>query len=208
MDTITFPIRALVASGRTEYRFLGLSSFSDERYDYVASEVSGFCLDVGCGYNRFIRDFCQGNGIGIDLFPYDGIEKNHVIEDLTSLPFADNTFDAVTFIANINHIPRKDRDKELGEAYRCLRPGGKIVITNLNPLASQLVHRMGFAYYNIFYYGLLHKPNIPGHAEGDDDLTISNREIADRLEKIGFKALRSRYFTTQWFLNHMIIAEK
>lgn len=208
IDTIAFPIRALVVTGRTEYRFLGLSSFSDERFDYVASEVSGYCLDVGCGYNRFIREYCDGHGIGIDVFPYEGIDKKYIFEDLTSLPFSDNTFDTVTFIANVNHIPKKDRDKELGEAYRCLRPGGKIVITSPNPLASYIAHHMGFAYYNIIYYGLLHKPNIPGHAEGDDDLSVSDKEIFNRLKKIGFKNIRTKYFVTQWFLNHTIIAEK
>jgi ubiquinone/menaquinone biosynthesis C-methylase UbiE len=208
VDTITFPLRASFAMGRTEYRLFGLSSFSDERYDYVARMVRGYCLDIGCGYNRFIKEYCSNNGIGIDIFPYEGIEKEHVLKDLTRLPFADNTFDTVTFIANINHVPKNDRDRELGEAYRCLKLGGNIIITNGNPIAEFLVHNMGFLYYNVIYYGLLHKPNIPGHAEGDDQLFLSDNEIYGRLKKLGFKNIRTKHFTTQLFLNHMIIAEK
>lgn len=79
LDMITFPIRAPIAFGRTEYRLFGLSSFSDERYDYVSREIKGYCLDVGCGNNRFIREYLDGDGIGIDLYPYEGLDKKYVL---------------------------------------------------------------------------------------------------------------------------------
>src|SRR5438309_4593223 len=66
-DFITFPVRALTLFHSDR---CGLSCLSSERFDYVAGEVRGYCLDVGCGrYNRFILEYLRGNGKGIDVFP-------------------------------------------------------------------------------------------------------------------------------------------
>jgi len=54
-DFITLPARSLFLY---EGRRFGLSSTQDERFEYAAKEVRGYCLDVGCGkYNRFIKNF-------------------------------------------------------------------------------------------------------------------------------------------------------
>lgn len=76
LDTVTFPLRALTLFHRDA---IGLSSLATERFDYVARHVKGFCLDIGCGPgNRFIKEFCGDNGVGIDVFPYDGLApKNY-----------------------------------------------------------------------------------------------------------------------------------
>lgn len=208
LDTITFPIRAPIAFGRTEYRLFGLSSFSDERYDYVSKETKGYCLDVGCANNRFIREYLNGNGIGIDLYPYEGLDKNYVLKDMSKFPFNNDEFDSVTFIANINHVPRDIRDKELGEAYRCLKTGGNIIITNGNPIAEVMVHKMGFFYYDVVYRLLYNRKASDGYEEKDDELYLTDLEICSRLKNIGFKNIRTKYFYSQWMLNHMIISEK
>jgi ubiquinone/menaquinone biosynthesis C-methylase UbiE len=59
---------------------------------------------------------------------------------MTHLPFKDETFQSVTFPANINHVPRNQRDQELSEAYRVLKPFGNIIITMGNPIAETVVH--------------------------------------------------------------------
>ena len=62
----------------------GLSCLASERFDYVTAEVMGYCLDVGCGrHNRFINEYPGGNGKGVDVFPYEGLTDEHVVEDLT-----------------------------------------------------------------------------------------------------------------------------
>jgi ubiquinone/menaquinone biosynthesis C-methylase UbiE len=206
LDTVTFPLRAIIACGRTEYRFLGLSSFSDERYDYVSSIAGGYCLDIGCGSNRFVKEYMRGNGIGIDVYKHEGLIDENVIKDLTKLPFNSQTFDSITFIANISHVPKEIRDAELGEAYRCLKPKGKIVITSGNPVAELIVHNMGFIYYDVKAF--LDKKKNDGPSEKDDELFVPDKEIISRLKAAGFKNINKKYFITQWFLNHMIIAEK
>jgi len=50
--------------------------------------------------------------------------------DMTNLPFRDNVFDLLTYIASIHHLPSKKlRIKALEEAYRVLRNKGKLLIT-------------------------------------------------------------------------------
>jgi len=208
LDTITFPFRAILAFGRTEYRLFGLSSFSDERYDYVSKEVKGYCLDIGCGNNRFINEYLNGDGIGIDVFPHNGLDIKYVIKDLTKLPFNDSSFYTVTFIANINHVPESLRDDELAEAYRCLIPGGNIIITNGNPIAEIIVHKMGFLYYDLKCFFVNNNDSDNVYSEKDDQLYLFDSEIYDRLINVGFKNITKKYFWTQWGLNHMIIAYK
>ena len=65
---------------------------------------------------------------------------------MTHLPYKDGSFETVTFIANINHIPRPLRSKELAEAYRVLKPNGKIIVTMGNPVAEWLVHKIVYLY--------------------------------------------------------------
>lgn len=48
--------------------------------------------------------------------------------DTTHLSFGDGEFDLVTFNAVIEHLPLKLRNAILREGYRCLKPGGLLVI--------------------------------------------------------------------------------
>lgn len=51
------------------------------------------------------------------------------LEDTARLPFPDGAFDIVTFNAVIEHIPPSLRAPILRDAYRCLKPGGLLVVT-------------------------------------------------------------------------------
>lgn len=202
MDFVSFPVRALVLIQTDR---LGLSSLASERFQHVAEEVRGCCLDVGCGkHNRFVTEFLGGNGRGIDVYPYEGLTEDQVVEDVSRFPFEDASFDSVTFIANINHIPASMRDVELGEAYRCLKPGGNVVVTMGNPLAEILVHKLVWLYDTLLGTKLDMDAERGMHEE--EAYYLSDREIKERLARAGFVRIRKRYFATQWFLNHMFIA--
>jgi len=50
--------------------------------------------------------------------------------DVVHLPFADNSFDAILFIASLHNIQGKDhRNDALKEVFRMLRPGGTALIS-------------------------------------------------------------------------------
>jgi SAM-dependent methyltransferase len=203
-DFITFPVRAVSLFDDNHF---GLSSLRTERFDYVAREVRGFCLDVGCGRNnRFIRETLAGNGKGIDVFAYEGLEKENIVKDITHFPFNDESFDSVTFVANLNHVPAPKRDLELAEACRCLRPGGNIIVTMGNPLAELLVHRL------VAIYDRLFKTNIDVDTERgmeeEEEYYLTDAEIHTRLERAGFRRVRKKYFGTQWGLNALFVGWK
>jgi SAM-dependent methyltransferase len=204
IDFITFPVRAFTLFEEDDY---GLSSLATERFDYVARETKGSTLDVGCGrHNRFIKEFLDGNGKGIDVYAYDGLTEENLVEDLTSFPFSDEEFSSVTFIACINHVPRPSRDAELGEAYRVLKPGGNIVITMGNPVAELIVHQVAWFYDK--FLGTNVDMDTERGMEEEEEYFLTDSEITERLQKAGFINIQKKYFLTQWGLNHLFTAEK
>ncbi|MDF1791890.1 MAG: class I SAM-dependent methyltransferase [Thalassobaculaceae bacterium] len=106
----------------------------------------GHALDIGCGEGRFcrvMRDLGLTT-IGIDpteplldraraLDP-DGDYRAAVAEDL---PFADASFDLVVSYLTLIDIP--DIDRAIAEMTRVLKPGGRLLLANLNGFASALV---------------------------------------------------------------------
>jgi SAM-dependent methyltransferase len=204
VDFVTFPIRAVSLFHKDKW---GLSSQASERFDYVANEVRGYCLDVGCGYhNRFVAEWLGGNGRGIDVFPYEGLTQDQIVRDMRHFPFEDSTFDSVTFIANINHVPQSMRDRELSEAYRCLKPGGNIIVTMGNPLAEIAVHKV-VATYDKFLGTHVDMDTERGMGE-EEAYYLLDSEIVSRLRNAGFSNLVKKYFWTQWCLNHLWVGWK
>ncbi len=204
LDFFFFPLRAVTLFHDDRW---GLSCLASERFDYVAREVRGQCLDVGCGrHNRFLMDYRGGNGQGIDIFAYEGLAPENIVPDLTQLPFADATFDSVTFIANLNHCPEPDRDAELRDSWRVLKPGGNIIITMGHPVAEILVHKLVWAYDKIFRTNY-DMDNERGMHE-DEDYYLLDGEILDRLARAKFVKVRKKYFVTQWGLNHLFVGWK
>jgi len=204
VDLLTFPFRALLLFHRDRF---GLSSLASERFDYVAGEVTGYCLDVGCGrHNRFVSEYLNGNGRGVDVFPYEGLTEDNVVLDLTHFPFEDESFETVTFIANLNHCPRSQRDIELAEAFRVLKPGGRIVVTMGSPWAEVAVHQVVWLYDKILGTNL-DMDSERGMGE-EEEYFLLDSEIRQRLARAGFSRIRKIRFWTQWGLNQLFAGEK
>jgi SAM-dependent methyltransferase len=203
-DFVSFPIRAFSLFEDDKW---GLTALASERFDYVVREVRGRCLDVGCGRkNRFVREFLGGLGVGIDVFPYEGLSEEHLIKDITRFPFEDASFDSVTFIANLNHVPKSKRDIELAEAYRCLRPGGNLIVTMGNPIAELMVHKVVYIYDRLL--GTNFDMDTERGMDQEEEYYLLDSEIKTRLKKAGFVNMSKRYFGTQWCLNHLLVAQK
>ena len=203
-DFFFFPIRAILLFEEDKWSF---SSLASERFDYVRGEVLGYCLDVGCGRNnKFIREYLDNNGKGIDVYPYEGLKKENLVKDITHFPFKDNSFKTITFIAALNHAPSSLRDIELKESYRCLRNNGNIIITMGNPLAEILIHKIVWLYDKMFK--TKHDMDSERGMDKEESYYLTNREIKKRLIKAGFREIKMKYFLTQWGLNHMVIGFK
>jgi SAM-dependent methyltransferase len=202
-DFLTFPLRAFTLFYNERF---GLSALASERYDYAAAEVTDYCLDVGCGSNRLVTQYLRGNGMGIDIYPYEGSGDTTIVPDLTRFPYSDSSFDSVTFIANINHIPAPQRDPELAEAFRVLRPGGDIIVTMGLPIVEIIVHKVVWFYDRVFGTKLDHD-NQRGMAEGEE-YYLTGAEIRKLLTKAGFRRIAYKPFWTQWGMNGLYVGWK
>jgi len=65
-----------------------------------------------------------------------------IVDDSASIPFNDCTFNTVSFVASLNHIP--SRSEVVREAKRLLKPGGRVIITMLNPFWGVLRHKLAW----------------------------------------------------------------
>lgn len=183
--------------------YLGFTSMRDERMWQVAQFCQGRVLDVGCGPgNLFITNFIGAErGIGIDVFAYDGVDN--LVADPTHLPFADGSFDTVTLVAVGGHIPQHLRVVEFAEFARVLKPGGRLVMTEGEPLTQWLTHA-----WQHFFFGLQGKVDMD-HERGmeeDEQFCMPRAELLQYLNTPPLRHVLTRRF--QWGLNNVYVAEK
>jgi len=200
LDAALFPLRALLLH---EDGLAGLSSLREQRMRAVLPFCRGRVLDVGCGpHNRFIRDFVgEQHGVGIDVHPYAGVE--HVIEDATALPFDDGAFDTVTLIAVGGHIPRSQRRAEFAELARVIAPGGRLVVTEGEPITQLLLHL-----WLRLYFGLRGRRDLDterGMAD-DEEYCMPRAELLGYLDTPPLRFVARHRF--MWGLNNIYLAER
>ena len=122
---------------------------------WLASQARGETLEVGVGTGRTLRWYPNAVRLtGIELsdamlriavarVSATGRQADLRLGDATALPFADETFDTVTFCLVLCTIP--DDARAITEAVRVLRPGGRIVAfehTRSPNLAIRLVEHV------------------------------------------------------------------
>lgn len=135
------------------------------QHDPAPAEV----LDVGCGYGSFVLVARQHGyrAVGIDLAPTevafarerlaqerpdDDPDDAYRLHSATTLPFPDDSFDAVTMWNVLEHL--EDRATAIAEAGRVLRPGGSLYLVAPNYAALR----------REAHYGLPWPPGLTGRA--------------------------------------------
>jgi SAM-dependent methyltransferase len=127
-------------------------------------------LDLGCGYCQFINNIACAKKYGMDLNPSatDHAAKNVTLiqqDCATRWPFDDNFLDAVFTSNFFEHLPTKSAlQNTLREAFRCLKPGGKIIALGPN------IRYLAAEYWDFF----------------DHHLALSDKSLVEVLENTGF----------------------
>jgi SAM-dependent methyltransferase len=188
-DAVGIPFRFVFFPDEWNHR-LHWSSLEEERLRAVLPEVRGRLLDVGAGTNRLCRLY-DGDAVGVDVHDFGGGAT--IIPDTRRLPFPDESFDTVTFVACLNHIPY--RDEALREALRVLRPGGRIVATMIGRWLGGVGHKIWW------YSEDKERGMAPGETGG-----LNVAEMRSLLEQAGFVSIERRAFAYR--LNGLYCAEK
>lgn len=109
--------------------------------------------------------------------------------DAEALPFGDNQFDLVSIGFGLRNVTRQDQ--ALGSMYRCLRPGGRVLILEFSRPTLEAIRML----YDVYSYNAL--PKLGHWVAGDEDsyryLVESIRrqppqeELADMMGEAGFE---------------------
>ncbi|HST07849.1 MAG TPA: methyltransferase domain-containing protein [Gemmatimonadaceae bacterium] len=159
------------------------------RHRVVLPFIRGQFLDLACGYNNLTR--AHGSGVGADVFPWEGIQVR--IGDAANLPFRDSSFDTVSVVAALNHIP--NREGTLREVIRVLRPRGLFLATMIGPWTGHLAHQ--FFRHDEAQRGGMREGELHG---------ISPSGMRALLRRAGFELVREVPF--QLRLNRLYVARK
>jgi ubiquinone/menaquinone biosynthesis C-methylase UbiE len=114
---------------------------TQNRYEFLRSLLknqTGKVLVVGCGSRdemSILNDKCEGTGLDISKVAVEKSKKNYprfryIVGDAQNMPFGQERFDCIVCSEVIEHLP--DDEKFLEEAYRVLKPQGRLIITAPN----------------------------------------------------------------------------
>ncbi|MEM8867888.1 MAG: methyltransferase domain-containing protein [Verrucomicrobiota bacterium] len=127
-------------------------SLSRRLYEKAQIHDGDRILDVGCGFGGTISSLnkkfsdLELTGLNIDerqievakasVVPANENDINFVIADAVELPFEDDSFDVVMAVECIFHF--SSRKDFLSEVKRVLRPGGRLVLSDFNPVGAMI----------------------------------------------------------------------
>jgi ubiquinone/menaquinone biosynthesis C-methylase UbiE len=154
----------------------------------------GSLVEFGCGTGFYTgvlaekadRIVATDNSPGMLAIAKERIKAPNVkfqIEDCQRTSFPDGSFDT-TFMSLVIHFT--EPEKTLAEMRRVLKPGGKLIITNLDPAALSCLNRIR-CLARVAYNGIVGYRIRPPRGFGQHVLTEA--QLCELLRKTGFKVL-------------------
>jgi ubiquinone/menaquinone biosynthesis C-methylase UbiE len=134
--------------------------FTNTEMDFLLGKITKGerVLDMGCGTGRFtvplvatgaeVTALDLSNGmlsVAAGKLTERGLKAEIHQGDMADLPFADGTFDTVTSMLALMHIPLVDRQAVFTEVSRVLKPGGRMLLCVKNSVFERLFKGDRFA---------------------------------------------------------------
>ncbi len=188
--------------------------WKDAMMDWLAPRRGQRLLDVAGGTGdiafRFLKRAPGANAVVLDMTEdmllagrrraeadQLGERLDWVVGDAMALPFPDNAFDVYTISFGIRNVTRIA--DALGEAYRVLRPGGRLMVLEFSQLPNPGLQKL----YDLYSFNVIPKMGrlIAGDEESYQYLVESIRRFPDQerfaamIRDAGFGAVKYRNLT-------------
>ncbi|ASP19793.1 ubiquinone/menaquinone biosynthesis C-methyltransferase UbiE [Antarctobacter heliothermus] len=188
--------------------------WKDAMMDWLAPRPGQRLLDVAGGTGdisfRFLKRAGHGHATVLDLTEpmlvegrkraeadAMGDQLNWVVGDAMALPFPDSTFDVYTISFGIRNVTRPQ--EALNEAFRVLRPGGRLMVLEFSQIPNDLMQKV----YDLYSFTII--PRLGQVIAQDRDsyqyLVESIRKFPDQetfldmVQQAGFENAKYRNLT-------------
>ena len=167
--------------------------WKDAMMDWLAPRPGQRLLDVAGGTGdvsfRFLKRAGQAQAVVLDMTESMLVEGRKraeassladsldwVVGDAMALPFEDNSFDVYTISFGIRNVTRIA--DALSEAYRVLRPGGRLMVLEFSQLPNPMMQKA----YDLYSFNVIPKMGkmIAGDSESYQYLVESIRKFPDQ----------------------------
>lgn len=172
--------------------------WKDAMMDWLAPRPGQQLLDVAGGTGdisfRFLKRAGAGHATVLDLTEsmlvegrkraeaeQMGASLDWVVGDAMNLPFADNSFDVYTISFGIRNVTRPQ--EALNEAYRVLRPGGRLMVLEFSQIPTPMMQKA----YDLYSFNVIPKMGqvIAGDHDSYQYLVESIRKFPDQETFLG-----------------------